>query len=69
MEDARAGFDDLARTVENALYLDEDAYNQALPIHQYTAKIQVGCLIPHLWRAGCCLDGIGSSLQPAGTAT
>ena len=26
MEDARGGFDDLARTVENALYLDEDAY-------------------------------------------
>ena len=41
VEDARVGFDALARAVEDAIYLDEDAFNQTAPIHQYTTKIQV----------------------------
>ena len=41
LEDARVAFDVIARAVEDAVYLDEDAYQQVLPTMQFTVKMQV----------------------------
>lgn len=35
IEDARVALDTLARAIEDAVYLDEDAYNQVAPVMQY----------------------------------
>ena len=40
IEDARVALDTLARAIEDAVYLDEDAYNQVAPIMQYQRTIQ-----------------------------
>ena len=42
VEDARVAFDVIARAVEDAVYLDEDAYKQVVPTMQFTVKMQVG---------------------------
>ena len=41
IEDARVALDTLARAIEDAVYLDEDAYNQVAPVMQYQRAIQV----------------------------
>jgi len=41
IEDARVALDTLARAIEDAVYLDEDAYNQVAPVMQYQRTIQV----------------------------
>lgn len=41
LEDARVVLDTLAQAIEDAVYLDEDAYNQLLPTMQYTRVVQV----------------------------
>ena len=41
LEDARVAFDVLARAVDDAVYLDEDAYSHVAPTAQYTKVIQV----------------------------
>ena len=33
--------DIMARAIEDAVYLDEDAYNQMIPMQQYTRTIEV----------------------------
>lgn len=43
LEDARVVLDTLAQAIEDAVYLDEDAYNQLLPTMQYTRVIHVCC--------------------------
>lgn len=40
LEDARVAFDVIARAVDDAVFLDEDAYKQIMPTMQYTVKIQ-----------------------------
>ncbi|KAK9814712.1 hypothetical protein WJX72_010296 [[Myrmecia] bisecta] len=40
LEDARVALDTLARAVDDAVYLDEDAYNQVTPTMQFTRTIQ-----------------------------
>jgi len=40
IEDARVALDTLARAIDDAVYLDEDAYNQVAPIMQYQKTIQ-----------------------------
>ena len=32
----------MARAIEDAVYLDEDAYNQMIPMQQYTRTIEAG---------------------------
>ena len=46
IEDARVGFDTLARSIEDAVYLDEEAYKQVTPIMQFTNVIQVAPSLP-----------------------
>lgn len=41
IEDARVALDTLARAIDDAVYLDEDAYNQVAPVMQYQKTIQV----------------------------
>lgn len=41
IEDARVALDTLARAIEDAVYLDEDAYNQVAPVMQFQRTIQV----------------------------
>ena len=41
VEDARVGFDVIARAIDGAVYLDEDAYSQVAPTAQFTKVIQV----------------------------
>ena len=41
IEDARVALDTLARAIEDAVYLDEDAYNQVAPVMQYQRITQV----------------------------
>lgn len=48
LEDARVAFDVIARAVDDAVFLDEDAYKQIMPTMQYTVKIQV-CLAVADW--------------------
>jgi len=57
IEDARVALDTLARAIEDAVYLDEDAYNQVAPVMQFQRTIQVlrwksaePCLPPALVR-------------------
>ncbi len=42
VEAAQRQLDDLARQLDSALYLDEEAWRQALPQAQFTAALQVG---------------------------
>ena len=46
VEDARVGFDVIARAIDGAVYLDEDAYSQVAPTAQFTKVIQVSSLNP-----------------------
>ena len=46
VEDARVAFDVIARAVDDAVYLDEDAYKQVLPTMQFTVRIQVREAVP-----------------------
>lgn len=41
IEDARVALDTLARAIEDAVYLDEDAYHQVAPVMQYQRASQV----------------------------
>ena len=41
IEDAKVAVDIMARAIEDAVYLDEDAYNQMIPMQQYTRTIEV----------------------------
>jgi hypothetical protein len=41
IEDAKVALDVIARAIDDAVYLDEDAYNQMLPIQHYTRTIEV----------------------------
>ena len=43
IEDARVALNTLARAIEDAVYLDEDAYNQVAPVMQYQRTMQVLC--------------------------
>lgn len=54
LEDARVAFDVLARAVDDAVYLDEDAYSHVAPTAQYTKVIQVFllCYLPAGSRPG-----------------
>ncbi len=45
IEDAKVALDVIARAIDDAVYLDEDAYNQMLPLQQYTRTIEV-----RLWK-------------------
>lgn len=47
VEDARVAFDAVAKAIDEAIYLDEDAYNQILPTMQFTKVIQVLSKHPH----------------------
>lgn len=47
LEDARVVLDTLAQAIEDAVYLDEDAYNQMLPTMQYTRVVQVRSVPRH----------------------
>ncbi|KAK9807230.1 hypothetical protein WJX73_010919 [Symbiochloris irregularis] len=40
LEDARVAFDVIARAVEDAVYLDEEAYKQVQPTMQFTVRLQ-----------------------------
>jgi len=40
IEDARVAFDTLCRSIEDAVYLDEEAYKQVTPTMQFTKVIQ-----------------------------
>ncbi|CAL5226197.1 g9034 [Coccomyxa viridis] len=40
IEDAKVAVDIMARAIEDAVYLDEDAYNQMIPMQQYTRTIE-----------------------------
>ncbi|CAL8463969.1 g3504 [Coccomyxa elongata] len=40
IEDAKVALDVIARAIDDAVYLDEDAYNQMLPLQQYTRTIE-----------------------------
>ena len=42
IEDAKVAVDIMARAIEDAVYLDEDAYNQMIPMQQYTRTIEAG---------------------------
>ena len=42
IEDAKVAVDIMARAIEDAVYLDEDAYNQMIPLQQYTRTIEAG---------------------------
>ena len=46
----------MARAIEDAVYLDEDAYNQMIPMQQYTRTIEVplSCLSHERCYAGSC---------------
>ena len=46
LEDARVTFDVIAKAVEDAVYLDEDAYKEVAPIMQFTKVIRVKFGIP-----------------------
>ena len=48
LEDARLAFDSIASTINDAIYLDEDAYNQMTPVQRYTETIQVRLLPFHM---------------------
>lgn len=56
-EAAQAGLDSLAAQLDGALFLDDEAWQQAVPHAQYTAALQVG--------AGrrACGAGKGASLR------
>lgn len=41
IEDAKVALDVIARAIDDAVYLDEDAYNQMIPLQQYTRTIEV----------------------------
>jgi hypothetical protein len=41
IEDAKVAFDILRRSIEDAVYLDEEAYKQVTPTMQFTKVIQV----------------------------
>ena len=41
IEDARVAANTLARAIQDAVYLDEDAYSQVAPIMQYQNNTQV----------------------------
>ena len=41
IEDTKVAVDIMARAIEDAVYLDEDAYNQMIPMQQYTRTIEV----------------------------
>ncbi|EIE18949.1 hypothetical protein COCSUDRAFT_59874 [Coccomyxa subellipsoidea C-169] len=40
IEDAKVALDVIARAIDDAVYLDEDAYNQMIPLQQYTRTIE-----------------------------
>jgi hypothetical protein len=42
IEDAKVALDVIARAIDDAVYLDEDAYNQMLPVQHFTRTIEVG---------------------------
>lgn len=48
IEDARVALDTLAHAIDDAVYLDEDAYNQVAPVMQYQKTIQVTHVPPVL---------------------
>lgn len=56
IEDARVALDTLARAIEDAVYLDEDAYNQVAPVMQYQRASQVLChpVLPSCTVLQCC---------------
>jgi len=51
IEDAKVAVDIMARAIEDAVYLDEDAYNQMIPMQQYTRTIEV--FLPYFSHAYC----------------
>ena len=44
LEDARITFDRIASTLNDAIYLDEESYDQMTPVMRYTETIQVAKL-------------------------
>lgn len=45
MEDARVALDAVVRAIEDAVYLDEDAFASLAPTTQYTRTIKVGSVV------------------------
>ena len=48
----------MARAIEDAVYLDEDAYNQMIPMQQYTRTIEVGQFHNHALMQCCLPTGV-----------
>ena len=53
IEDAKVALDVLARAIDDAVYLDEDAYAQMLPLEKCTRTIEVPTLAPLLSGLRC----------------
>lgn len=51
----------MARAIEDAVYLDEDAYNQMIPMQQYTRTIEVP--LPCLLRRAYCACSCNTQMQ------
>ena len=67
IEDAKVAVDIMARAIEDAVYLDEDAYNQMIPMQQYTRTIEVSSpSSPYalLQRQGLTLPGAAAAHHP-----
>ena len=41
LEDARVALDVVAKAIDDAVYLDEDAFQQVAPVAQYARQLQV----------------------------
>jgi hypothetical protein len=44
LEDARVALDVIAKAIDDAVYLDEDAFRQVAPVAQYARQLQVWTL-------------------------
>ncbi len=49
VEEARVTFDVIARAIEDAVYLDEDAYREIAPTMQFTKVIRVIPILAHVY--------------------
>jgi hypothetical protein len=53
IEDAKVALDVLARAIDDAVYLDEDAYAQMLPLQQLTRTVEARALGKGLHEHAC----------------
>jgi hypothetical protein len=69
IEDAKVALDVIARAIDDAVYLDEDAYNQMIPLQQYTRTIEVltsASLHPHPAANACKMHTSSNFFHEAG---